>query len=137
MSAQQQPMGGFMLIEQLMAMLVAVVLLCGVAHLYLALAVSGDLQRVSQQLQLQLLSALEQPGEVVVSPLATEVRGLRLERSGEWLDEAVTSAPLVGRVVSGRLLTRGGELALRLERWQLQQPPPLMLVAAELTGSGG
>ena len=136
MSAQPQAMGDFMLIEQLIATLVATVLLCGLARLYLALAVSGDLQRVGQQLQWQLLAAVEQPGAEVPGSLATEERGLRLETGG-WVEEAVTSAPLLQRVASARVTSRGGELALSLERWLPQQPPPLMLLAAELADGGG
>lgn len=139
MQTHRPAIAGFMLVEQLIAALVAGTLLCGLARLYLALAVTSDLQRVSQQLQLQLLSALEGEGGSV-SPTAlmvAEYRGRRLDGDGYWRDSAATEAPLVGKVVSASVASRGGELVVRLERWQPQQPPPLMLLAAELVAGGG
>ena len=136
MHRQRPTMAGFMLVEQLIAALVAATLLCGLARLYLALAVTNDLQRVSQQLQLQLLSALEGEGGSA-SPLVAEDRGRWLESDGHWRDSAATEAPLVGKVVSATVASRGGELVVRLERWQPRQPPPLMLLAAELDAGGG
>ena len=132
-------MAGFMLVEQLIAALVATTMLCGLARLYLALAITNDLQRTSQQLQLQLLSALEGEGSgpSPVTAVAADYRGRWLDPDGRWHDSATTEAPLVGKVVNATLVSRGGELALSLERWQPRQPPPLMLLAAELDGGGG
>ncbi|MBQ1784298.1 MAG: hypothetical protein II007_11660 [Gammaproteobacteria bacterium] len=139
MQLKRLEMAGFMLVEQLIAALVAGTLLCGLARLYMALAVTNDLQRVKQQLQLQLLSSLEGESGGVSSPavIVAEYRGRRLDSDGHWRDIAATEAPLVTKVVSGTVASRDGELAVRLERWQPRQLPSLMLLAAELDAGGG
>lgn len=138
MQTQRPAIAGFMLVEQLIAALVAGTLLCGLARLYLALAVTNDLQRVSQQLQLQLLSALEgEGGGISSTAVVAEYHGRWLDSDGHWRDSAAAEAPLVAKVVSATVASRGGELAIRLERWQPRQPPPLMLLAAELDAGGG
>ncbi len=128
-------MTGFSLVEQLIAALVAALLLGGLARIYLALALTGELQWQRQQLEWLMLSQLEGNAPLAQS-LSQQIEGRWLDGNGRWRTTAVEEASMLVVAVQGSVDTRSGPLISRYQRWLPQQPAPLMLVARQLGTPG-
>lgn len=135
MRATSKVMSGFSLVEQLVAALVAAILLSGLARIYLSLALTSDLQRQRQQLEWLMLSQLEGGDIAVEQSLNQHIEGRRLDRNGQWLVTSVAEGTVLVVAVQGSVDTRAGQLTSRYQRWLPRQPAPLVLLASQLAAS--